>query len=100
MYYIVGNKSDLDEQGLRQVSYEEGEQWVDEYKEEFCDEDDEIDIQYIEVSAMNGTNVKPLFDQIALKLIQNYNNQMGIKYGEKSLIIDDSKSDTSKMFQG
>ena len=37
LYYIIGNKCDLDEDDEREVSYEEGEQWVEDYKEEYCE---------------------------------------------------------------
>jgi len=89
MYYIVGNKCDLDDGGgpQREVSYEEGEQWVEDYKEEFCDEDDEIDIKFIEVSAKNGTNIGVLFSEIAVKLIEKHNKVMGIKYGANSSAV-------------
>ena len=47
-YYVVGNKCDLDEDDERAVPFEEAQQWIEEYKE---DEDDFIDIKFIEVSA-------------------------------------------------
>ena len=39
-YYIIGNKCDLDDE--REVSTEEGQEWVESYKEEL-DEDEEIE---------------------------------------------------------
>ena len=92
MYYIVGNKCDLDETGKREVSYEEGEQWVEDYKEEFCDEDDEIDIKFIEVSAKNGTNIGVLFSEIAVKLIEKHNKLNGIKYGASALAANPNRN--------
>ena len=61
MYYVVGNKID-DAYGNRVLTKEEGEQWVKNFKE---GEDEPIDITLMETSAMEGTNVDALFDQIA-----------------------------------
>lgn len=53
------------------MPYEEGYQWVEEYKEE---EDDDIDIKFIEVSAKNGTNINILFEEISVKLLDKKKN--------------------------
>ena len=45
----------MDEEGKRQVKYEEGEQWVREYIDD-C-EDEDIELHFMEVSAKNGTNI-------------------------------------------
>ena len=42
LFYIVGNKCDKSD-AEREVTTEEGEQWIEQYKEEL-DEDEEIDI--------------------------------------------------------
>ena len=72
LYYVIGNKCDLDDEGLREVSYEEGEQWVKDYVEENCEDEDEIDIKFLEVSAKNGTNIFALFEEIAVKLLDKH----------------------------
>ena len=48
LYYVIGNKCDIDEEEERQVTFEEGQQWVNEYQE---DEEEFIDITFVEVSA-------------------------------------------------
>ena len=75
-YYIVGNKSDLDED-QREVSPEEGQEWVESYVEEL-DDDEEIDIQFMEVSAKSGINIQILFEDISKKLLLKYNKASGI----------------------
>ena len=50
-FYVVGNKCDLNEAD-REVSVAEGEQWVEQYKEDL-EEDEEIDLKFMEVSAKN-----------------------------------------------
>jgi len=72
LYYVIGNKCDLDDEGLREVSYEEGEQWVQDYVEENCEDEDEIDIKFLEVSAKTGTNIYALFEEIAVKLLDKH----------------------------
>ncbi len=55
---MIGNKCDLDEEDSREVPFEEGERWVHEYKEEMVEDGGEdIDIEYMEVSAKEGTNI-------------------------------------------
>ena len=83
IYYIIGNKCDLDEDDEREVSYEEGEQWVEDYKEEFCDDDNVIDITFLEVSAKEGTNINHLFDEIATKLLTRHGKLPGAGKGKK-----------------
>lgn len=51
------------------MTYEEGAQWVEEYKEE---EEDYIDIKFIEVSAKEGTNINVLFEEISVKLLERH----------------------------
>lgn len=58
----------MDEEGQRQVNYEEGEQWVREYIDD-CDDED-IELHFMEVSAKNGTNIYLLFDHISNRLIE------------------------------
>ena len=53
-YYIIGNKCDLSNE--REVSTEEGQEWVESYKEDL-DEDEDIDLKYMEVSAKSGLNI-------------------------------------------
>jgi GTPase SAR1 family protein len=50
---LIGNKCDLDDDE-RAVTTEEAQEWVEEFKE---DEEDFIDITFMEVSARDGTNV-------------------------------------------
>ena len=88
LYYIIGNKCDLDEDDEREVSYEEGEQWVEDYKEEFCEQDDEIDIKFVEVSAKEGTNINSLFEEISVKLLERHNKALGLKKGSKIMPND------------
>ena len=82
LYYIIGNKCDLDDDE-REVEYEEGEQWVEDYKEEFCDDDSPIEIKFLEVSAKEGTNINALFDEISVKLLERNNKALGLKGGKK-----------------
>ena len=37
-YFVIGNKSDLDEAGKREIEFSEGEEWVAQYREE-CNEE-------------------------------------------------------------
>lgn len=62
-FYIIGNKCDLRDDE-REVSHEEGEQWVEQYKEDL-DDDEDIDIKFMEVSAKSGMNIQKLFEEIA-----------------------------------
>ena len=71
MLFIVGNKCDLDEED-REVSFEEGQEWVQEYLEEYCENKDEIDITFMEVSAKSGANIDSLFEEISRKLIEKH----------------------------
>ena len=54
-YYIIGNKSDLSEDD-REVTAVEGEEWVESYKEDLEDDED-IDLKFMEVSAKTGFNI-------------------------------------------
>ena len=62
-YYIIGNKCDLNDDD-REVTTEEGQEWVDSYKDEL-DDDEEIDLKFMEVSAKSGVNIQALFDEIS-----------------------------------
>ena len=75
-YYIIGNKSDLNE-SEREVTPEEGELWVEQYKEDL-EEDEDIDIKFMEVSAKSGVNIQKLFEEISQKLLMRYNKAIGI----------------------
>ena len=75
-YYIIGNKADLSE-SERQVSAEEGEEWVEAYKEDLEDDED-IDLKFMEVSAKSGVNIQQLFEEISQKLLMRYNKAIGI----------------------
>lgn len=85
IYYIVGNKCDLDEDDEREVPYEEGYQWVEEYKEE---EDDDIDIKFIEVSAKNGININILFEEISVKLLDKHEKMAAAAGGSGKKVGD------------
>ena len=72
LFFLIGNKCDL-KGSEREVDYEEGEQWADDYSAEMLDkEGKEIDIEFMEVSAKEGTNIHELFNSIADKLIDKY----------------------------
>ena len=73
LYYVIGNKADLDDDE-REVSYEEGEQWVKEYQEE---QDDDIDMKFLEVSAKLGSNINALFEEVSIKLLERHNKVFG-----------------------
>ena len=75
-YYIIGNKCDLSNDE-REVTAEEGELWVEQYKEDL-DEDEDIDIKFMEVSAKSGVNIQKLFEEISQKLLLRYNKAVGI----------------------
>lgn len=75
-YYIIGNKSDLGETE-REVTAEEGELWVEQYKEDLEDDED-IDLKFMEVSAKSGFNIQKLFEEISQKLLMRYNKAIGI----------------------
>lgn len=75
-YYVIGNKCDLHEDS-REVTPEEGQEWVESYKEELED-DEEIDLKFMEVSAKSGVNIQTLFDEISKKLLLKYNKAAGI----------------------
>ena len=81
IYYVIGNKCDLDDDD-REVSYEEGQNWVKEYKQE-VEEEESIDIKFLEVSAKEGTNINALFEEISVKLLERHNKAMGLK-GDKN----------------
>ena len=53
LYYLIGNKCDLNEED-RAVTSEEAQEWVDDFRE---DEEEFIEISFMEVSAKDGTNV-------------------------------------------
>ena len=55
LLFLVGNKSDLEQQ--RQVSFEQGQTYAK-----------EKGIHFLETSARNGQNVKPLFNELAKNL--------------------------------
>ena len=73
---MLGNKCDLDGD-MREVSKDEGEQWVESYIDDL-DEDEDIDIKYMEVSAKSGLNVQKLFEEISHKLLMRYNKAIGL----------------------
>ena len=58
------------------MSYEEGEQWVKEYKED-CD--DYIEMKFLEVSAKLGSNINALFEEISIKLLERHSKVLGGK---------------------
>ena len=79
LFYLIGNKCDLND-GERQVDFEEGEQWCEDYREEMIDrEGKDVDIEYMEVSAKEGTNIFVLFHHIAERLVEKYDVHNGIK---------------------
>lgn len=86
LYYIIGNKCDLDE-SEREVSYEEGAAWVTEYLDD-CYEDDEIEIQFVEVSAKDGTGINALFTEISVKLLERHIKMNGGTPGNYKLMHD------------
>ena len=90
IYYVIGNKCDLDEDDQREVSYEEGFQWVEEVKEEA---DDYIDITFMEVSAKTGINIDKLFDDISLKLAKRHFKQ--IAAGKQNQILANDNANMS-----
>uniref|UniRef100_A0A7S3CLT4 Uncharacterized protein n=1 Tax=Strombidium rassoulzadegani TaxID=1082188 RepID=A0A7S3CLT4_9SPIT len=90
VYYVIGNKCDLDDEDKRQVAYEEGEQWVKDYVYENCERDDEIDISFMEVSAKNGTNISLLFEEISSKLLDRHNHMLKAKGIKNKFIVDPS----------
>lgn len=62
------------------MDYEEGEQWCEDYREEMIDrEGKDVDIEFMEVSAKEGSNIFELFHHIADKLIDRYDKHNGIK---------------------
>jgi len=52
-------------------------EWVQSYVEEL-DDDEEIDIKHMEVSAKSGLNIQQLFEEISKKLLLKYNKDAGI----------------------
>ena len=54
-YFVIGNKCDLNDDD-RDVTREEGQEWVVSYKEDL-DDDEEIDLKFMEVSAKTGFNI-------------------------------------------
>ena len=82
IYYVIGNKCDLDDDE-REVTFEEGQNWVNEYKQE-VEEEETIDIKFLEVSAKEGTNINALFEEISVKLLERHNKAMGLKGGDKN----------------
>ena len=75
---MVGNKCDIDEEEEREVTFDEGLQWVKDYVE---DDEEDIDINFIEVSAKEGTNITTLFDEICMKLLERHNKAKSIGGG-------------------
>eukprot|EP00356_Strombidium_inclinatum_P014528 CAMPEP_0170492536 /NCGR_PEP_ID=MMETSP0208-20121228/12399_1 /TAXON_ID=197538 /ORGANISM="Strombidium inclinatum, Strain S3" /LENGTH=195 /DNA_ID=CAMNT_0010768291 /DNA_START=6 /DNA_END=593 /DNA_ORIENTATION=+ len=65
---VVGNKSDLDDE--REVTYEEGAAFIEEYKE---NQEDEPNIKFVEVSAKEGTNISAMFESISVELLEAHN---------------------------
>ena len=62
------------------MDFEEGEQWCEDYREEMIDrEGKDVDIEYMEVSAKEGTNIFELFHHIAERLVEKYDVHNGIK---------------------
>ena len=61
---------------------------MEDYKEEFCEQEDEIDIKFVEVSAKEGTNINSLFDEISVKLLERHNKALGLKKGAKVMPND------------
>jgi len=55
---LVGNKTDLDEDGMRQVKTEEGVELAR-----------ELDVMYVEVSAKTGDNISTIFNNTAQILL-------------------------------
>lgn len=52
-------------------------EWVQSYVEEL-DDDEEIDIKHMEVSAKSGLKIQELFEEISKKLLLKYNKAAGI----------------------
>lgn len=79
------------------MEYEEGEQWCEDYREEMIDrEGTDVDIEFMEVSAKDGTNIFELFHAIAEKLIEKYDVSNGIKVergSEKARLSYDLKEE-------
>ena len=75
-YFVVGNKCDLNEAD-REVSVAEGEQWVESYKENL-EQDDFIDLKFMEVSAKSGVGILQLFEEVSQKLLMRHNKANGI----------------------
>ena len=44
---------------------------MDDYVDEL-DEDDEIQIKFVEVSAKEGTNINALFEEVSIKLLERH----------------------------
>ena len=56
------------------MPFEEAQAWVEEYKQ---DEDDFIDIKFMEVSAKEGLNIDELFEDISKRLLERHLTQGG-----------------------
>ena len=79
MFFLVGNKCDLPDT-QREVDYEEGEQWAEDYRDEMLDkEGQDIDIEFLEVSAKDGTNITELFNSVGEKIINKYEVKNWVK---------------------
>ncbi|KRX03857.1 P-loop containing nucleoside triphosphate hydrolase [Pseudocohnilembus persalinus] len=92
LIFLVGNKNDMEEQ--RQVSYEQGQKFAQQQG-----------IEFIEVSAKEGTNIQQLFKEIAVNL-QNQNNQSNhnlqeikIDQAQKSQPVQLSSQNTNNNLQ-
>ena len=72
MYYVIGNKSDLDDQ--RQVSTQEGVDFVRNLQEEINEEGDgpPPTVVFMEVSAKTGQNINEVFSDITEKLSKRF----------------------------
>ena len=61
------------------MDFEEGEQWAEDYRDEMQDKEGiDVDIEFFECSAKEGTNVFELFHTIAEKLIEKYGAENAI----------------------
>ena len=77
---LIGNKSDLADD--RQVSYEEGEKYLDE----------PAIISFYETSAKTGDNIRKIFEEVGLVLYKDY-----IKYKEEDSLKSCSTFRTNKI---
>lgn len=93
---MVGNKCDIDEEEEREVTFEEGLQWVKDYVE---DDDEDIDINFIEVSAKEGTNIATLFDEICMKLLERHNKAKSGAIGKGKYVLADPTQNISMAYK-